>query len=299
MMKVEVQRYSIGSKLLRWFGVVIILTGVLANASAGATINDCDGPITVEAGGSGGSRSYTIVNDGVVGLRIESELPNGINATLTSTGTTNPWTAVLSVSASAAASPGSFTIQFLESGVSPADSCSQAVQVVTPTTTTTTTTTRPPVVTTTTTTTLPPTTTTTEPLVVTTTLSAVGPTGPTDDGGLPPLLPILGLVLVVALSGVLLSLRPDQAGFAARLRAVQSGGVVSRSQYGRRRTLGQWTSDLTGVSALARRKRVKGPSVGQRVKTSSIAKTVKKNQHHEPPSQSQKSLCACVYARPR
>ena len=205
-----------------------------------------------------------------------SELPNGINATLTSTGTTNPWTAVLSVSASAAASPGSFTIQFLESGVSPADSCSQAVQVVTPTTTTTTTTTRPPVVTTTTTTTLPPTTTTTEPLVVTTTLSAVGPTGPTDDGGLPPLLPILGLVLVVALSGVLLSLRPDQAGFAARLRAVQSGGVVSRSQYGRRRTLGQWTSDLTGVSALARRKRVKGPSVGQRVKTSSIAKTVKK-----------------------
>ena len=53
MMKVEVQRYSIGSKLLRWFGVVIILTGVIAGASARAAINNCGGTIVIEAGGAG------------------------------------------------------------------------------------------------------------------------------------------------------------------------------------------------------------------------------------------------------
>jgi len=298
--------------MLRALAIALIGVSVIANASAEAVINNCGGTITVEAGGNGGARTYTIVNDGAAGLQITSSLPGGVNASLSKSSGTDTWNTTLTVGASAVATPGSFTIQLAEIGVPGAGTCSQSVQVVatttttttSTTTTTTTTTTRPPVITTTlppttttttTTTTLPPTTTTTtlpptttteppptttttEPLVVvpTTAPSAVGPTGPVDSGSSPPILPILGFVLVVALGGALMSLRPDQAGFGARFRAVRNGGVVSRSQYGRRRTLGQWLTDMTGISGLGRRKRVKGPSVGQRVKTSSVAKTVKK-----------------------
>jgi hypothetical protein len=317
------QQHSLGAKMLRWLAVALIWTSVIANASAEAVINNCGGTITVEAGGNVGGRTYTIVNEGVAGLAITGTLPNGVSAGLNRSNGQDTWTTTLTVGASDTATPGSFTITLSEFGVTSPDTCVQSVQVVattTSTTTTTTTTTRPPVITTTlppttttttTTTTLPPTTTTTttlppttttepppptttttEPLVVvpTTAPNAIGPTGPIDSGSGSPILPILGFVLVVALGGALISLRPDQAGFGARFRAVRSGGVVSRSQYGRRRGFGQWLTDMTGISGLGRRKRVRGPSVGQRVKTSSVAKTVKKPPKRAPVAKQKDSV---------
>jgi len=47
---------------------------------------------------------------------------------------------------------------------------------------------------------------------------------------------------------------------------------------------------MTGLSGMGRRKRVRGPSVGQRVKTSSVAKTVKKPPKRAPVAHQRESV---------
>ncbi|MCH7667703.1 MAG: hypothetical protein IIC71_00665 [Acidobacteria bacterium] len=111
---------------------------------------------------------------------------------------------------------------------------------------------------------------------MTTTIVAVGPLDPGGGSGTPPIIPILGGIFVIAFGGALVLLRPDQAGFVARVRAMGSAGAVTRSRYGRRRAVGQWMRDLPIISALGSRSRLKGPSMSQRVKTSSLARSVKK-----------------------
>ncbi len=243
-----------------------------ARTSAGSWSNG----VRVSAGATAsGSGSVTVTENGATGPIDSCTISVSIIPTTTTTTTSTTTTTTTT------RPPTTTTTQ------PPTTTTSTTTTTVPPTTTTSSTTTTS--TTTTTTTTVPPTTTsstttstTAPPFAVTTLPDDPAAIGSTDGGGSDFLsenwwwLTIIGLVLIALIASVAV-LRPDIPGFGGRVRAAGPAAATRRRPDGRpgRRGPGQWLRDTVSPDRYARRPgRVRGPSVGQRVRQTKVAQGI-------------------------